>query len=362
MNDLVVISDDRERHRSVSLSAIAAGEGSLESSALVLETPVEALPDPWRVFRGLRSLIADGGCLTVYSSTAHGHGLAEYHLTNLLTLTGYTVLSRERTRIGYSLSAEKRSLRARELTCSVIVPCRNEEGNVDALVRRVPRIGAHTELIFVDGASTDATVESIERLIEAMPDRDIRLLHQSAAGGKAQAVFQGFDAATGDIVIILDADMTVAPEDLPRFFLALAEDVATFANGTRFAFPMDQGAMPALNNLGNRAFGRLFSWLLDQKVSDTLCGTKALFRNDWQRLRAVRPIFGDHDPWGDFDLLLGARYLGLDIIDVPVRYGARVAGESKMRPLLHGPVLFHATVAGFRQLKLKDGSRRSRES
>jgi glycosyltransferase involved in cell wall biosynthesis len=217
----------------------------------------------------------------------------------------------------------------------------------------MPELGTHTELIFVDGSSLDGTVERIEEMISTHPERDIKLLRQRGAGGKAAAVFQGFDAARGEIVMILDADMTVAPEDLPRFYLALAEGVAEFANGTRFIHQMESGAMKPLNAVGNRLFVAFFSWLLGTRVTDTLCGTKALFRRDWPRISAQRPLFGGHDPWGDFDLLLGAACCGLRFIDVPIRYRARLAGESKMHAFRHGSVLVRTCLAGVAQLKLR---------
>jgi glycosyltransferase involved in cell wall biosynthesis len=237
------------------------------------------------------------------------------------------------------------------LTCSVIVPCRNEVDNVDAVVRRVPQLGAHTELIFVDGASTDGTPERIEELIRQQPDRDIRLLRQQGVGGKAEAVFAGFDAAHGDVLMILDADMTVAPEDLPEFFRVLSEGEGRFANGTRFHYPMDVGAMRRANSLGNRGFTHILSWVIGTRITDTLCGTKACFRSDWPAIRAARPLFGGYDRWGDFDLLLGAARAGLSIVEVPVRYGVRTAGESKMRPVKDGLALLRTCLAGVRALK-----------
>jgi glycosyltransferase involved in cell wall biosynthesis len=219
-------------------------------------------------------------------------------------------------------------------------------------------IGTHTELIFVDGASTDGTPGLVEEQMARYPEKDIRLLHQIGGGGKAAAVFQGFDAASGDIVMILDADMAVAPEDLPRFFDLIASGRADFGNGTRFLYAMESGAMRALNNVGNRLFCAYLSWLVGARITDTLCGTKSMRRSDWYRIREVRPRFGGHDPWGDFDLLLGAASVGLRIRDVPVVYRARTAGESKMHAFSHGTALAMTCLAGLRALKLQRGLRR----
>lgn len=239
------------------------------------------------------------------------------------------------------------------LSCSVVVPCKNEVDNVAELAQRLPKIGSHTELIFVDGTSTDGTPERIAELIAAHPERDIKLLRQPGGGGKAAAVRTGFDAAQGDVLIILDADMTVAPEELPGFHRVLEQDEADFANGTRFSRQMEPGAMRATNYWGNKMFAAVFSWLLGQRVGDTLCGTKAIRSRDWPRISAAIPLFGEHDRWGDFDLLLGAAYSGLRIKDVPTRYGARRAGESKMHAFRDGASLARTWLAGVRQLKLR---------
>lgn len=242
-------------------------------------------------------------------------------------------------------------------SCSIIVPCRDEVGNIAALVERLPSIGDHTELIFVDGNSADGTVEAIEEMVRVHPDRDIKLLRQSGNTRKAGAVFEGFDAARGDILMILDADMTVPPEDLPRFFAPLACGEADFANGTRFQQAMEAGAMKAANNLGNRVFTALLSRLTGFRLSDTLCGTKALRRADWERIAATRPLFGGYDPWGDFDLLLGAAYHRLRLVEVPIRYRARVAGESKMHPFRDAQILVRTCVAGALRLKRRRQAR-----
>jgi glycosyltransferase involved in cell wall biosynthesis len=260
--------------------------------------------------------------------------------------------------------------RPRSLSCSVVIPCRNELDNVEPAVERTPEMGSHTELIFVDGSSTDGTKERIEEMIERYRgQKDIKLLLQVPEAdysvrddpdtptvmlklGKGDAVRKAFDAAQGEVLMILDADLTVPPEDLPRFFDAIAKDKGSFINGSRLVYPMEERAMPFFNYLGNWFFGRLFSWLLEQPVQDTLCGTKVLHKDDYQRIKAGRAHFGEFDPFGDFDLLFGAARLGLRIREVPVRYRRRVAGVSKVRVARHGWLLIGMSAIAFRRLKL----------
>ncbi|MBI4872209.1 MAG: glycosyltransferase [Candidatus Riflebacteria bacterium] len=254
---------------------------------------------------------------------------------------------------------------AERLTCSVIIPTRNERGNVEGAVERTPRMGAHTELIFVDGDSTDGTVEKIEEMIAKYKDsKDIKLIHQVPRGspeaatgkmlrlGKGDAVRKGFDAARGDVLLILDSDLTVEPEELPRFFLALAEEHGELVNGTRLVYQMEAQAMRFLNLLANKAFSVLFTWLLEQRVKDTLCGSKALLRRDYQRIEAGRSYFGDFDPFGDFDLLFGAAKLNLSIVEVPVHYRARTYGDIKIQRWRHGVLLLRMCVTALFKLKL----------
>lgn len=254
--------------------------------------------------------------------------------------------------------------RREALSVSVVVPCRNEAGNIEAAVARIPDMGSHTEIIFIDGQSTDGTVEKIEQVIDANSDRlDIKLMHQVAETsgekphrmlklGKGDAVRKAFAAAKGDVLMILDADLTVPPEDLPKFFLPLADGLVSFANGCRLVYPMQDEAMRFVNLVGNRFFGAAFSFLLGQTVKDTLCGTKALYKKDYEAIVANRSYFGDFDPFGDFDLLFGAARLGLRIGDIPIRYRRRVAGLSKVSVLRHGILLVRMTLIGFYRLKL----------
>ncbi len=243
---------------------------------------------------------------------------------------------------------------ARPLSCSVVVPCRNEVGNVAATVARIPPMGCHTEILFVDGDSTDGTPEAIEEAIVAhRGTRDIRLIRQVPATGKGDAVRLGFAAAKGDVIMILDADLSVMPEDLPKFFLTLAGGRGEFVNGSRMVYPMEGQAMRFLNILGNKMFSMLFSWLLEQRVRDTLCGTKALLRRDYERIAANRAVFGALDPFGDFDLLLGAAKLTLKIVEMPVRYHERTYGKTKIRRFHHGWLLLKMFLIAVRKLRLQ---------
>ena len=237
-------------------------------------------------------------------------------------------------------------------TVSVIVPARNEAGNIEQAMARIPEMGGGTEIIFVEGNSSDDTYATIERCIAARPDRRSILLKQRGRG-KGDAVRAGFDAASGDILIILDADLTVAPEDLPRFFDALTSGCGEFVNGVRLVYPMDDEAMRFANLVGNKFFSWAFSWLLGQKIRDTLFGTKVLWAKDYRRIAANRAYFGDFDPFGDFDLLFGAAKLNLRIIEVPVRYRSRQYGQTSIQRWRHGLLLLRMVVFAARRIKFR---------
>jgi SAM-dependent methyltransferase len=240
--------------------------------------------------------------------------------------------------------------RAERPTVSVVVAARNEEGNIPAVFARVPELGAGTELVFVEGWSEDDTYAAIERAIAEHPGRRALLLKQTGQG-KADAVRLGFREASGDVLMILDADLTVPPEDLPRFLEALTAGKADFVNGSRLVYPMESRAMRFANLAGNKFFSLAFSWLLGQPVKDTLCGTKALWREDYERLAAGRSYFGDFDPFGDFDLLFGASKLNLKILDLPVRYRERAYGQTNIRRWRHGLLLLRMVAFAARRIK-----------
>jgi hypothetical protein len=233
---------------------------------------------------------------------------------------------------------------------SVIIPARNESGNIPAIFDRTPEMGAGTELIFVEGGSRDDTYAAIERAIAAHPNRKASLLRQ-AGRGKGDAVRLGFAHSTGQILMILDADLTVPPEDLPRFYRALLDHRGEMINGVRLVYPMEKRSMRFLNLLGNKFFGLAFSWLLGQPLRDTLCGTKALWRSDYETIARNRSYFGEFDPFGDFDLLFGAARLNLKILDVPIRYRERVYGETNIHRFRHGSLLLRMVVFAAGRLK-----------
>jgi glycosyltransferase involved in cell wall biosynthesis len=236
----------------------------------------------------------------------------------------------------------------------VIIPCRNEAGHIRPLVERLPALGPNSEFLFVEGNSRDDTEAVIRQVIEENPHRPMRLLKQTGTG-KGDAVRLGFSHARGEVVLILDSDMGVAPEDVPRFVQALLRGKGEMVNGSRLVYPMEGRAMRFLNLLANKFFALLFSWILGQQVRDTLCGTKALYREDYERIAANRSFFGDFDPFGDFDLLFGASRLNLRIVDLAVRYRERQYGETNISRFRHGLLLLRMSVFAARKLKFIGG-------
>jgi ubiquinone/menaquinone biosynthesis C-methylase UbiE len=239
---------------------------------------------------------------------------------------------------------------AQSPSVSVIVPARNEAGHIAELADRIPEMGSGTEIVFVEGHSTDDTYATINQVIAQHPTRKFRVLQQPGQG-KGDAVRAGFSSASGDILMILDADITVMPEYLPRFFDALVNGRGEFINGVRLVYPMGDDAMRFLNLLGNKFFSWAFSWLLGQKIRDTLCGTKALWAKDYRRIAANRAEFGDFDPFGDFDLLFGAAKLNLKIMEVPIRYDKRIYGTTNIDRWRHGLLLLRMLIFASRKIK-----------
>lgn len=234
---------------------------------------------------------------------------------------------------------------------SIVIPCKDEKGNIEALVRRVPDFAEALELIFVDGRSTDGTREEILRLKDIFPEKNIRLLDQTDTHGKGPAVRMAFETAQNDILIILDADLTIAPEDMRLFYDELRSGPGRLASGTRFYYPIPPKAMRFLNYWGNRFFSKVISFIVGQKITDTLCGTKALWREDYEKIAVNRSIFGDFDPFGDFDLLFGAAYLKLKIHEIKLRYLIRMYGVTKIHRFSDGLLLLKICWIAMRKLR-----------
>ena len=234
-----------------------------------------------------------------------------------------------------------------ELTCSVVITCRDEEGNIEGLVTRIPQMGKHTEIIFVEGHSKDNTVGKIKEIMKKYPEKDIKLLKQKGIG-QGDAFRFGFDKAKGDLVIWLEADLTTPPEEAYQFWDIFITGKGEYLNGSRFIYKMKKSAMPLFNFLGNRFFGILFTILLKQRFTDTLCGFKAISKKNYLKIRKQIDYFGDFDPFGDFELIFGAIKNNLKVADIPVHYQPRAYGESKA----YGSSFFSFAKHGFLLIRM----------
>ena len=235
-------------------------------------------------------------------------------------------------------------------SATVVIPARNERGNIEPAIQRLPQFCEDIEIIFIEGHSKDGTFEEIERVKAAYPAMDIKAMRQPGKG-KADAVFTAYDVARGDVLMILDADLTMPPEQLPKFWEAIKSGKGEFINGSRLVYPLEDDAMRFLNLIANKIVSYLFSWLLNARYTDTLCGTKVMRRTDYYRLREGKAYFGDFDPFGDFDLIFGASKLNLKAIDLPIRYAARAYGETQISRFRHGIMLLKMVVFAFFKIK-----------
>jgi SAM-dependent methyltransferase len=250
----------------------------------------------------------------------------------------------------YIVARPMRKVGMNNPSTTVLIPCRNEKGNVENAIKRLPNFCNELEIIYVEGGSNDGTPEEINRVISAYPEKDIKVLTQDGIG-KGDAVRKGFRHAKGEILMILDADLTVPPEDLTKFYKAISSGKGEFINGTRLVYPMQSQAMRFLNFWANRTFSVLFTWLLNQRLTDTLCGTKVISKDNYNKIIANRSYFGDFDPFGDFDLIFGATKLNLKIVEVPIRYAAREYGQTQISRFQHGWLLLKMVLFAHRKLK-----------
>ncbi len=238
-----------------------------------------------------------------------------------------------------------------QYSTTIVIPARNESGNIENAIKRLPKFGKHVEIIFIEGNSTDDTWQKIQEIQKKYASTHAIKIGQQKGKGKGDAVREGYKIATGDILMILDADLTVPPEDIPKFYNAIASGKGDFINGTRLVYPMDKEAMRFLNYLGNHFFSWAFTWLLDQRFKDTLCGTKVMFRKDYLKLIKNRAYFGEFDPFGDFDLLFGAHKLNLKIVEVPIKYKERTYGTTNISRFKHGLILLRMCAFASRKCK-----------
>ena len=269
--------------------------------------------------------------------------IAQLPLVNRICLVHYRVVKKR------SVTPEETA--RNRFSCSVVIPARNEKGNIENVLKRLPRLGKSTEVIFVEGHSEDGTWEEINRVAEDYRGKwEIQFMKQDGEG-KGDAVRKGFSAARGDILIILDADLSVSPEDLSKFYVAIATGKGEFLNGSRLVYPLEKEAMNFLNIIGNKVFSILFTYLLGRKLKDTLCGTKVLFREDYEKITRNRAYFGDFDPFGDYDLIFGAVKQNLKIVEIPVRYKSRTYGTTNIRRFNDGWLLFKMCLFAARKIK-----------
>ncbi len=235
-------------------------------------------------------------------------------------------------------------------SCSIVIPCRNEKGNIEDAIKRIPELCKKMEIIYIEGHSQDGTFEEIKRVKDKYHNKNIVILQQDGKG-KADAVYKAFDHASGDVLLILDADLTMPPEELNKFWDAISSGKGEYINGSRLVYPMDKDAMRFLNLIANQMFSIIFSWLLNQRYTDTLCGTKVLRRSDYIRIKNNQDYFGDFDPFGDFDLIFGSSKLNLKMIEIPITYRARNYGDTQISRFRHGFQLLRMVIHGYRKLK-----------
>lgn len=274
-------------------------------------------------------------------------------VANILNLSGFEVVSTTKRFFGISMITVARSTELREASnkysVSIIIPARNEEGNISKIIPSIPKFGKSQEIIFIEGHSKDHTWEQIKSLEQKY--KNVRSLKQTGKG-KADAVKLGFSKAKGDILMIYDADMTVDAQDLLKFYNALDVGAGEFANGSRLVYPMEQLAMQTLNKLGNHFFGKIFSGIFGQTFKDTLCGTKVLFRSDFLRFRKDYEKYLKTDPFGDFALIFTAIKNSMKVVEIPVRYRARTYGETNISRFKHGLMLFKMVYIAFKEFKI----------
>src|SRR5665213_219 len=382
-DDVENLADAPELAEKFDFIVVSDTIGSLDDCLATFQSLLRFCKPETRIIVSYYSRLWDP-LLVLYTKLAAGHRfvrrnwLSNQDITNILQLADFDVIKREWRMLSpfrlfglgrlfnrfvatlplirkanlrnYVVARAQPRVESKPLSTSIIIPCRTERGNIEAAIQRIPHFCPNIEIIFVEGNSTDGTWDEVKRVQAAYPQRNIKLFQQSGKG-KGDAVRKGFAEASGDVLMILDADLTMPPEDLPKYYDALAGGKGEFINGSRLVYPMEKQAMQFLNHIANHIFALLFSFLLNQRYTDTLCGTKVLLRSDYEEIARNRSYFGDFDPFGDFDLIFGAAKMNLKTAEVPIRYAAREYGETNISRFSHGWLLLK--MVGFAFMKLK---------
>ncbi|HZL30469.1 MAG TPA: glycosyltransferase [Pseudolabrys sp.] len=382
-DDVENLADAPELAEKFDFIVVSDTIGSLDDCLATFQSLLRFCKPETRIIVSYYSRLWDP-LLVLYTKLAAGHRfvrrnwLSNQDITNILQLADFDVIKREWRMLSpfrlfglgrlfnrfvatlplirkanlrnYVVARAQPRVESKPLSTSIIIPCRNERGNIEAAIQRIPHFCPNIEIIFVEGNSTDGTWDEVKRVQAAYPQRNIKLFQQSGKG-KGDAVRKGFAEASKDVLMILDADLTMPPEDLPKYYDALSSGKGEFINGSRLVYPNEKQAMQFLNYIANHLFARLFSFLLNQRYTDTLCGTKVLLRSDYEEIARNRSYFGDFDPFGDFDLIFGAAKMNLKTAEVPIRYAAREYGETNISRFSHGWLLLK--MVGFAFMKLK---------
>ena len=283
-------------------------------------------------------------------------------LENILNLSGFEVISHRRRFLGiteitvaHPRSIINQSLRNnRQYSVSIIVPARNEEGNIKKIIPSIPKFGKWQEIIFIEGGSSDNTWGEIGKQVKKYAkNKFIKVQsHKQKGKGKADAVKLGLEKAKGEVIMIYDADRTVPATDLPKFYNVLASSLGDFANGSRLVYPMENQAMQTLNKIGNQFFSLVFTWILGQHFKDTLCGTKVFWKKDFLKMKKDYLKYLKIDPFGDFALIFAAVKHNLKVVEIPIRYKEREYGETNIKRFYHGLLLFKLAWIGLKEFKL----------